>query len=266
MAEPATALVDVRGTPVRLMRAGSGEPLLLLRGTDASDDWRPWMDRLAERLEVIVPDHPGFGGRPLPPWLDSVRDLAAFHLDLVDALGLGRIHLAGTSLGGWIAADMALQASHRLASLTLIGAAGIRVPDAGGIDIFLRTEPQALADRFHDEAVAAREAQRLLRAETEDVRLADAIVVARVAWSPRLHDPHLQKWLHRITTPTLVVWGEEDRVLPVAYAHAWGRLIPGARVATIAGCGHWVAHERPDRLAGLIIEHARQSAGGGSAP
>jgi pimeloyl-ACP methyl ester carboxylesterase len=93
---------------------------------------------------------------------------------------------------------------------------------------------------------------RLLAPATEDVRLANAITIARVAWAPRLYDPHLQKWLHRIKVPTLVVWGEHDRVLPPAIAAEWGRRIPGAKVEIVPGCGHWVAHERPDALIAAI--------------
>ena len=72
MTAPINSACDVRGTTIKLMRAGAGAPLLLLRGTDASDDWRPWMDALAERYDVIVPEHPGFGGKPMPAWLDRV--------------------------------------------------------------------------------------------------------------------------------------------------------------------------------------------------
>jgi pimeloyl-ACP methyl ester carboxylesterase len=93
----------------------------------------------------------------------------------------------------------------------------------------------------------------MLRPETEDVRLANSIAVARVAWSPRLYDPQLQKWLHRIKAPVLIVWGEEDRVFPKAYAAAFQSGIPGAKLALLPACGHWVAHEKPDALVEAIV-------------
>ena len=243
-----TTTLDVRDSAIRVTRAGRGQPLLLLRGTDASDDWLPWMDRLAERFDVIVPEHPGFGAKPLPPWLDRVADLACFYLDMIEALQLERVHLVGTSLGGWIAADLAARSSHLLASLTLVGTAGLRVKGQTGIDLFMLGEEDGTRARFHDQAQAEKTIARLLRPETEDVRLSNAITIARVAWAPRLYDPHLEKWLHRITVPTHVVWGGHDRVLPPALAAEWGRRIPGAKVEIVAGCGHWVAHERPDVL------------------
>lgn len=247
---------DVRGTSIKVMRSGAGEPLLLLRGTDASDTWRPWMDRLAGHFDVIVPEHPGFGGKPLPAWLDRVGDLACFYLDFIDLLGLKRVHLVGTSLGGWIAADIAHRTPRGLSSLTLVGAAGIRLADVDGIDIFLRTEEAAIYDRFHHHGIGEAVVARLLTPETEDVRIANAIAVARVAWSPRLHDPQLQKWLHRIKVPTLIVWGEEDQVLPKAHAVAFAQGIAGAKVELVPACGHWVAHEKPDALVEAIVSFA----------
>ena len=254
MTLPSISECDVRGTTIKLMRAGSGAPILFLRGTDASDVWLPFMSRLAETHDVIVPEHPGFGGKPRPPWLDRVGDLACFYLDLIDQLGLSNVHLIGTSLGGWIAADLAHRSCEKLASLTLVGAAGLRVPGSEGLDVFLIGEEAALRGSFHDEARAAEAAARLLAPETEDFRLANAITIARVAWEPRLHDPDLAKWLHRIKVPAQIVWGEHDRLFPLAHGLAYRDEIPGARLRTISGCGHAVALEQPDAFVSAILE------------
>jgi pimeloyl-ACP methyl ester carboxylesterase len=258
LAKPAAVEIEVRGTTVRVMRAGTGEPLLVLRGTDASDDWCPWLDMLAAHFDVIVPEHPGFGGKPMPQWLDRLSDMANFHLDLIDRLGLSRVHVAGTSLGGWIAAELAHRCSAGLTSLTLVAAAGIRVPGSEIFDVFLASEEQGLRARFLDNAKAGEAVARMLRPETEDVRLANAITIARVAWQPRLYDPHLAKWLHRIKAPTLVVWGADDRILPIAHAEVFANSIPGARKLIVGDCGHWVQHEQPDALAAAILHHARE--------
>lgn len=254
MAGPSIAEYDVRGTSIKLMRAGKGPPLLLLRGTDASDAWLPWMDKLAEKHAVIVPEHPGFGGKPIPPWLDRVSDLANFYLDFIDTLKLQGLHLVGTSLGGWIATDIAHRGTPALASLTLVGAAGIRLPEVDGVDVFMRTEEEGLRDRFHDAKRAEAVAARMLAPDSEDVRLSNAITIARVAWNPRLFDPHLQRWLHRIKVPTAIVWGEHDRILPKAYALAFQQGIAGASVTIVPDCGHWVAHEKPDHLVKTILD------------
>lgn len=254
MKAPTVSEVNVRATTVRAMRAGAGSPLLLLRGTDASDAWLPYMDLLAERHDVIVPEHPGFGGRPAPAWLDRVSDMANFYLDMIDELALSRVHLVGTSLGGWIAADLAHRSSAKLATLTLVGSAGLRVPGVVGIDIFLRSEEQGLRDRFHDSARADEAVVRMLAPETEDVRLANAIAIARMAWNPRLHDPQLAKWLHRIKAPTSIVWGEYDRLFPVAHAQAFHEAMPGSRLTIVPACGHAVALDRPEALMASILD------------
>ena len=259
MAGHSTSMLDVRGCHIRLLRAGRGQPLLLLRGTDASDDWLPYMDCLAERYDVLVPEHPGFGGKPMPAWLDKVSDLACFYQDMIDSLGLDGVHLVGTSLGGWIAADLAARDCHKLASLTVVGPAGVRVKGHAGVDLFMIGEEEGVRARFHDQSRAEAHVARLLRPETEDVRLSNAITIARVSWQPRLYDPQLEKWLHRVTVPTLVLWGEHDRVLPNEHAVAWGRLLPHAEVEILPGCGHAVALEQPEVLVErLMRQRGRQ--------
>lgn len=255
MAAPSTSECSIRDTSIKVMRAGKGPSLLLLRGTDASDAWLPWMDKLAARHDVIVPEHPGFGGQPMPAWLDHVSDYANYYLELIDALGLAPVHLVGTSLGGWIAADLAHRCSRSLASLTLVAPPGLRVDGVEGVDVFLRSEEEGLRDRFHSAASADAAVARMLAPESEDVRLQNAVAIARVAWNPRLYDLQLGKWLDRIKSPTLIVWGAEDRLLPRPHAEAWHRGIPGSTLTIVPGCGHAVALEKPDALVAAILEH-----------
>ena len=225
--------IDVRGQSLRLMRAGNGSPLLWLRGSDASDDWRPYMDELAQTHDLIAPEHPGFGNVARPDWLDDIGDMAFFYLDLIDALGLSGVHLGGHGLGGWIAAEMAIRDPRKLASLTLVDAPGLLVEGGGGEDPFLRSEEEAIADQFHDAKIALVETERRLTPETEDVRIANQMVIAQLAWSPRWHDPQLRRWLHRIDIPALIVWGERDKVVPVAQATAWREAIVGSELKII---------------------------------
>ncbi len=247
-----TTELELCGTRISVMRAGHGESMLILRGGDASDDWRPYMSALAERFDVIVPEHPGFGGKAKPEWLDSTRDYANYYLDFLEALDLRRVHLVGFALGGWIAAELATRDCSRLASLTLVSPFGIYEQGVETLDTFLRTEEQGVRDTFHDEAVAEAEIARTLAPETEDVRLSNQITIAQVSWTPRNYDPDLRKWLHRIHAPTLIVWGAQNRVLPVAYAAAWGRLTPGSRVEIMPDCGHAPQIEQPERLVRLV--------------
>jgi pimeloyl-ACP methyl ester carboxylesterase len=228
------------------LRGGAGPPLLFLHGAGGVARWTPWMETLAGSYDVIVPDHPGWGRSSTPEWFDNVHDLAYFYLDLIDALGLERVHLAGQSIGGWIAAEMAVRSTSRLATLTLIAAAGLRVAGAETFDIFLASPEANVRASFYDQTLAdAQLAATAVTGEDVDIFLRNRFAAARVAWQPRLYDPHLAKWLHRIDVPTLVVWGANDAILPIALQAEYVRLIPGAAAATIDRCGHIPLAERP---------------------
>ena len=243
---------NVRGTMIRQMRKGQGAPLVLLRGSDASDGWRDYMDILARDFDVIVPEHPGFAGRAKPEWLDSMADMANFYLDYFDALNLAGAHLCGFDLGGWIAAEIAMRNPRRLASLSLCGAAGLLIDGAVPEDYFLASEDDWLKLCFSNPAVAEAEIARRLGPETEDMRLANAVVIAQLAWSPRWHNPDLRKWAHRIALPTAVIWGAQDRVYPQVYAQAWHELIASSRLIAIDGAGHCPEIEKPESFAASL--------------
>ncbi len=245
MADRATSTIALRGCNVRLMRGGSGQPLLVLHGASGAGAWLPFMASLAEKFDVIVPEHPGFGDSNTPDWLDNIHDLAYFYLDVLDHLNLERVHLVGLSLGGWIAAELAVRDTRRLASLTLVGSAGIHVPGVEQIDTFLRTDEQRIRDFFYDQARADEMIKRLLQPELEDVAMKNRIATARLTWQPRGYDPHLYKWLHRIDVPTLLLWGANDRLFPKDYAFAFQKLIPGSKVVIIPECGHVPNVEKP---------------------
>jgi pimeloyl-ACP methyl ester carboxylesterase len=243
------SMIPVRDCRIRVMRAGSGSPLLFLHGGGGAGTWLPFMARLAETFDVIVPEHPGFGESETPPWLDTVSDLANFYLDFLKQLDLDGVHLVGQSLGGWIAAELAVRNTSRLASLTLASAAGIHVKDIPQVDTFLSSDEQRIRDLFHDQKLADAVLARALRPEVEDVALRNRMTTAKLVWQPRSHDPHLQKWLHRIDVPTLLIWGEHDRLFPKDYAFAYQRLIPGSKVVIIPDCGHLPEVEKADVFA-----------------
>ena len=244
-ADYSTSAVTVGGCRIRLMRGGSGEPLLYLHGASGAN-WLPFLQKLTKNFDVIAPEHPGFGESDSPAWLDNIHDLAYFYLDALDALQLSGVHLVGNSLGGWIAAEMAVRSTQRLASLTLAGAAGLYVAGAEQIDAFLRSDEQRLRDFFYDQSKAREMIGRVLRPELEDVTLKNRTTVAKLTWQPRSHDPHLAKWLHRIDVPTLLIWGDTDRLFPKEHALAYQKAIPGAKVVIVPECGHVPQIEKPD--------------------
>ncbi|HKS18313.1 MAG TPA: alpha/beta hydrolase [Bradyrhizobium sp.] len=252
MAAYESSAVSVHGCELRLLRAGSGAPLVVLRDAVGPLGWEPYLAQLAQSFDVIVPTHPGFGGTPIPAWLDGVSDYANFYLDLLGALDLRDVHLMGAGLGGWIAADLATRNTSRLASLTLVDANGLHLRGIKQTDIFLGSDEDVLRSLFVDEKFAGGVVANLLTPESEDVRLQNQQVFARVSWQPRLHDPNLSKWLHRIDVPTHIIWGDGDRLLPKQYAAAWQQLIAGSQVTVIAGSGHLPHIEKPKEFLAAV--------------
>ncbi|MGB6537940.1 MAG: alpha/beta hydrolase [Xanthobacteraceae bacterium] len=260
-AKYSASVVTVRGCRIRLMRGGAGDPLLYLHGASGAS-WLPFLDKLSQKFDVIAPEHPGFGESDTPDWLDDIHDLAYFYLDLLAALELERVHLVGNSLGGWIAAEIAVRSTQRLASLTLCDAAGLHVPDAAQFDAFLISEEQRLTSFFYDESKAKEMLARVLHPSLEDTVLKNRATVVRLCWQPRNHDPHLHKWLHRIEVPTLLIWGDTDRLFPKEHGLAYRRAIPGAKLVVIPKCGHVPQIERPDAFIAALegfIDAQRQT-------
>ena len=251
MAEYTTTTIAVRDCRIRLMRGGAGAPLVVLHGASGAS-WLPFMQLLAQDFEVIAPEHPGFGESDTPDWLDTMHDLAYFYLDLFDQLNLKAVNLVGLSFGGWAAAELAVRSTARLASLTLAGAAGLHVPGVAQLDPFLVGDEQRLRDFFYDQGKAEEIIARALRPENEDAALKNRTTVAKLTWQPRAYDPHLPKWLHRIDVPTLLIWGDHDRMFPKEHAFAYQKFIPGAEAVIVPKCGHVPQIEQPDVFAAAI--------------
>src|SRR5262249_37094248 len=131
------------GCKIRLMRGGQGAALLFLHGAGGARAWLPFIETVSQRFGLVGPRHPGFGASHKPDWLDNVGDLAYFYLDVIEALGLSGVHLVGTSLGGWIAAEIAVRDCHPLKSLTLSASAGIHVKGLSKGDAFMWSPEQA---------------------------------------------------------------------------------------------------------------------------
>ncbi|MGC2413410.1 MAG: alpha/beta hydrolase [Stellaceae bacterium] len=242
-------MVTVAGAKVRLFRGGpvgrDGQPLVFLHGAGGHTGWMAFLEELSQRYAVFAPEHPGFGHSDDPPWLDEVADLAYFHLDLLKAVGLERVHLMGTSLGGWVAAEMAVRNTARLVSLTLVGAVGITAAGELIPDIFRMPIEENLRRFYADPERAAR---RLADLAKTDMTIAakNRATVTRLAYRPRFHDPGLPKWLHRIDVPTLLVWGAEDGLVPPQFGKAYQALIPGSRLVVLSNAGHAPFDEQKD--------------------
>jgi pimeloyl-ACP methyl ester carboxylesterase len=237
--------LTVAGCAIRMFRGGSGPPLVFLHGAGGHTGWMAFLEELSTRFAVFAPEHPGFGQSDDPPWLDEIADLAYFHLDLLQALGLDRVHLLGTSLGGWVAAEMAVRSTARLKSLTLVGAVGITAGGEPIPDIFRMPVEENLRRFYADPQRAARRLGDLAKADMNLVAKNRATVM-RLAYRPRFHNPGLAKWLHRIDVPTLLLWGAADGLVPPKFGAAYRALIPGSRLVVLPDAGHAPFDEQKD--------------------
>jgi pimeloyl-ACP methyl ester carboxylesterase len=258
-------VIDVKGLPVAYRRKGSGPPTLFLHGAGGTRMWLPFYERLSESVDFVAPEHPGFGDTPSPDWLDGFDDLVLHYHDLLDTLGLDRVHLIGFSLGGWIGANVAIFYPERIKSLTLITPAGLRMPDAPMTD-FMRMPPEQIPDLLFNGAT-----QEYLDflPDPHDLDAAirgygEASTFARLAWNPR-YDYRLDRRVPMINAPALVLEPDEDRLIPNAHAKRWAELLPNARLEKVSGeknpTGHGLIMQEPDRAAEVIARFIQEVEG-----
>lgn len=246
--------LDVRGVQVNLFRGGSGGPLLFLHGAGGAGAWLPFHGLLAEHADVFAPDHPGFGLSGELEHIESMDDLVYHYLALLDRLGLDEVDLVGTSLGGWLAAELAVHSPQLVRRLVLLNAVGLDLWDTPIQDLFGMNPEETVAAVFADPAVAA----SLFPAEPDlDFIMGlyrEKVSFARLAWNPYCCNPKLESRLWRITAPTLVVWGSEDRLVPIEHGEHYAERIAGARLVTIPGVAHAPFLEDAAATAKLIVD------------
>ncbi len=239
----------LHGVQLDVYEQGQGRPILVLHGEDGPCPQAPFFSLLAKQGRVILPTHPGFGQAPDAADIDTVDDLAYLYLDLLDESDLHEVVVIGCSLGGWIAAEMAVKSTARLSQLVLVAPLGIKVGDRETRDIpdiFALPPEEITRLQYHDPAQVAVD-----YASLSDLEL---LVIARnreatalYAWEPYFHNPKLRQRLHRVALPTLLVWGASDRfVTPDYYGTAYRDAIPGAQFTVIDQAGHWPHAEQPE--------------------
>src|SRR6266849_754102 len=144
------AFVDVGGAKVRLLKGGSGAPLLVLHGSEGSLGWRHYAQALADHVTVYLPSHPRFDGSERPTWLNSTLDLVCFYTWLLETQGLEGIRVIGWALGGWLAAEIAATTRHAFSKMLLVDAAGIKPHQGEIIDLFILSPTQIRDLTFYD--------------------------------------------------------------------------------------------------------------------
>lgn len=236
----------INGVKTVVLTAGRGEPLVFLHGAGTWHGFKfalPW----TEKFRVVIPLHPGFGESGDDPALSDIHDYVMHYLDLFDALGIGRLRLVGFSLGGFLAAKFAVEHGHRIERLVLVGPYGLRDRQHPTADLFLLPPeqiPAMLVTNFDVIKPYLPEGPDL---DFMGERYREGGTLARLLWE-RPWDPKLPRYLHRLTMPTLLVWGEDDKLIPVQQAETWRRFIPKADIKIFKGAGHLVLDENRDAV------------------
>ena len=253
--------ITLGGLELEYLDEGSGPTVLYLHSSEGASADLELVRKLAKTHRVIMPALPGFGLSETASYISSVDDMSYACLDLLEVLDLQDVTVVGSSLGGWLAVELATKASDRIGRLVLDNPLGLRFrsqaterqfPDifqdlpAQWSAYFSASEPTDERDWVSGEKDVA------LRA----ARNREAFV--KVAWSPYLHNPKLSGRIHRVHVPALVLWGDQDKLASRDYAQSYADALPNAELKVIAGAGHFAFHDKPDAVASAVLEFAGQ--------
>lgn len=263
-------VLEVNQRKVWVLHEGTGDPLLYLHGFadvhGVKEGWRPFHEQLCRNTRLIAPAHPGCAQTDENSDVETIDDVVFHYLEVIDALALARFDLAGACVGGWIAAELAVRHPEKIRKLVLMGATGLFVEGALIGDVFMMAQPErgsSYAGLRHMLFSSADHPRALElfpdgmgNLEDELRRYQMLRFASRVGFRPPyFYDYVLSKRLHRISSPTLIIWGEHDRMVPQAHGETYARLIPGAQpLRVIPGAGHSVHVERPDVVADMVAD------------
>ena len=249
--------LKVAQTGLYLLKGGTGHPLLVLHGVEGHEGWLAFHQALAEHATVYAPSHPGYGHTECPSWVSTILHQAVFYHWFLQEAGLRSVDLVGVGIGGWIAAQMAVMCATPLRHLVLVDAAGIHPRQGEVTDIFILPWQEVIEKAFYDPQNAP-EYQRIYGSapvvEFGGVREAGRTVSTRMCFRPYMYDAALPGMLGKVRVPTLIVWGEQDQIIPLECARLYQQAIPGATLRAIERCGHWPHLEHPQALAEIVRE------------
>lgn len=261
--------IAVAGRNLYVEELGEGAPVLYLHGIvdlhglDAAPT--AFHRALAKSCRLIAPAHPGCADTDEDETIETLEDVVFHYLRVMDALGLDRCALAGSSLGGWIAAEIAVRHPERIEKLALIGPTGLHVPGHPIGDIFWYAQP--------DDGVRYDGLRDLLfagpRTETGMAQIPDAKddieremlkykafrFASLIGFKPPyLYNPRLRERLDRYGGPSLVMWGADDGLVPRAHAEAYADGLGNATLQIVPGCGHSLVAEDADQTAKTVSD------------
>jgi pimeloyl-ACP methyl ester carboxylesterase len=243
---------------VQTLEAGTGDDVVFLHGAGGLT-WDPFLEALSQKYHVIAPHLPGTGESTGGEHVFDHHDGFYFYLDFMDAMGLDQVHLIGHSMGGWMAAEVAAMQPRRFESVTLLSPIGLWSDDYPVLDIWAMLPNEIAEAVFHDVNHPA--AQMMLAVPSDPAELGQLQIqqtktgsmAAKFMWP--IPDKGLKNRIHRITSPTLVLWGASDKLAPVQYADDFGRLIESSTVEIIKEAGHLPQLEQTEATLEKVLAH-----------
>jgi pimeloyl-ACP methyl ester carboxylesterase len=246
--------LKINGIDTVVLEAGKGPPLVFFHGAGTVSGF-DFASAWTAKFRVVIPYHPGFGpSADDAAQVDEIHDYVLHHAELFDQLGLDQVRLVGQSMGGFIATKLAVEHRHRIAKLALVCPIGLPVPAEHATVNFLAVPPQDLP------ALLAYDPQTVIKhlpageppPEFIAERVKESVTAARVLGDgKRTFDAKLPRHLHRLTMPTLLVWGKEDKLTPTPQHKTWAKALPKATVKLFDKAGHLVLDEAPAAAAAI---------------
>jgi len=248
-----------RAVEVTVTEAGTGRTALVLHGGGGLATVQGIAAHLAGAMHVLTPVHPGWDGAPRPGWLSTDSDLAAAYLRLLEDEGHRDVLVIGSSIGGWIGADLAARDDGRLITgLVLIDSVGVLVEgqpvrdffalDARGVAEYSYYDP----GRFYVDPATVPPEQAVQRA-------ANMATMRVFAGDPYMHDPGLPGRLGRVEIPVLVLWGDSDRIVTPGYGQALAAAFPQAQFTIVSQAGHLPQIEQPAATFAALDAYLRKN-------
>jgi len=246
----------VAGVDLQIIKGGSGEPLLILHDEIGHGAWLGFHESLAQSYTIHIPSHPGFGKTPALDWIMNMRDMAGWYLQALDELGIGSVNVAGFSLGGWLAAEMAAMCPHQFKKMVLVSPLGIQPPVGEIYDMFLEVAKEFITAGFLDPS-KLEEFQQVYPDEPSPEQV-EAWEVAReeacrLGWRPYMFYPALPQLLGRVKDlPTLILWGRQDAIVPLSAGEVYHQSIAGSKLTILDDCGHRPEIEKSAEFVQLV--------------
>ncbi|HEY5412760.1 MAG TPA: alpha/beta hydrolase [Caulobacteraceae bacterium] len=237
--------VDVRGVKTVYYEAGEGPTVVYFHGGGTFHGIqfaKPWTDK----FRVILPYHPGFGESNDDPRIGAMQHLVLHYLDFFETLGLDKVHLIGASLGGRLATEFAVSHNDRLKSLILAAPGGLEIPEHPPANFAGMSPEEMFITLSANQAFLA---PFLPPAVPPELFFAQRAREGQASAKAMTSETNLEHWMHRISVPCLLLWGKEDKVLPVGRVKAWTDRLPKATTLRIfKDVGHLTMDESPEAV------------------